>query len=117
MSTPEISLHALLGSFERDQYDLVDRIRSQVAQACHRLGQGEGVAYGVSMTVVPGNQPGAFVPVIVLTLTMPGAVLTERTMATSVIMDLHLSDEAVNGQVDRLLEALRQARSEALAQR
>jgi len=91
--------------------DLLAQMRSQVARAASRLSMGEDVAHAVSLTVIPGQEPGSFIPVIVVVLTLPAATIGERSFATHVIMDLHLGQEAVDGLVAGLLEAMRNKRS------
>jgi hypothetical protein len=82
-------------------------LETYVSEAINQhAGQDEMIGYAVSLTVVPGQAPGQFVPVIVIVLTAesPDGV---PSYATSLSMDLHQSRAAVQEVVASLFEQIR----------
>jgi hypothetical protein len=63
------------------------------------------VNYAVSLTVVPGQAPGIFVPVTIIVLTAAESLGSEVVgYASSLSMDLHLSEARVQEAVAGLLD-------------
>ena len=94
--------------------NLMSTLEHNVCEAIHEHSDGEQVSYSVSMTVVPGDAPGEFVPVAVLVLTIAGVTLGERAYSTNLSMDLHMTQITVSETVAKMIEAMRAQRSEEL---
>lgn len=99
--------------------DFMATLGSQVARAVSARSGGEDAAYGLSLTVVPGDQVGQVVPAVVLVLSLPGAIIGDRVHATHVLgLDVLGADQDHLDQiVGGVLESLRAHRSAQLAQR
>lgn len=95
--------------------NLLSVFEQNVRDAIRDHGQGEEVAFAVSMTVVPAEQQNQFTPVMVLALSIAGVVLGEKSMATNLSTDLHMTSITVQETVSTMLEAMRAQRSEQLA--
>lgn len=96
--------------------NLVGKASDLLARAVRRIAPSEEIGHSVSMTVVPGQAPGTFLPVLVLVLTGRAVSLGERCVVTVVTQDLHLTREGVEEVVHGALEQMREQRSLATAQ-
>jgi hypothetical protein len=65
--------------------------------------------------MLPGNQPGQFMPVLIAVITMPGVVLGERSQGLSTILDLGVTDEAISDMTRGMVEGIRKSRTEYLS--
>lgn len=61
------------------------------------------IGYAVELTVVPGEAPGQFVPVLIIVLSAAASPEAVRGYATSLSMDLHPSGPVVQEVVAGLL--------------
>lgn len=101
---------------ERFCTDLITRLNDMVAHAVDTLSEPQEVGYAVSMTVVPDQAPGKFVPVSAVVLTIPAANPDDTIYVTNMSANLKLSQSAVVDMVKVSLENMRTQRTEDLAQ-
>lgn len=80
------------------------------------VGDEQGFAQAVSLTVVPGEEQGAFVPVLVVVLTAPSPVLGQRLFVNLLTFDLHLTQEGADHIVGQGVEQMRRQRSEVVSE-
>lgn len=95
--------------------NIIDRISKVIENSIPKYNQGETAEYAISMTVLPGNQPGQFLPALVTVLTLPGVVIGERAQSVSINFNLAIEDDQIDQLVNESLESLRVERSKALA--
>lgn len=95
--------------------NLVEENGNHVLRAIQKHSrEGEGVDYGVSLTVVPGDQQNTFVPVLVVALMMNSPVLGEKLMSNVLSFDLYMTEEQMEQMISSQLEAMRAQRSMTL---
>ncbi len=96
--------------------NLILRTEWMVEGASRRAARdGEDVRLAISLTVVPGEEPGTFVPVMIIVLTMAAAVIGERIFSNLLSYDLDLTQDTVEKSVQAMIETMRAQRSELLS--
>ena len=96
--------------------NMLDRISKVIEASLEKHSHGEISEYGISMTVLPGNQPGQFVPALITVITLPGIVIGERAQSVSINFNLGIEDAQIDQLVSESLEGLRTERSKALSE-
>lgn len=97
--------------------DLVASANGLIGSAAHRQSRltGEDLRYAVSMTVLPGQQPNTFVPMLVIVVTAPGMTIGERAMFNALSADIHLSEEMANEIVSQAVSSIIEQRRRSTA--
>ncbi len=105
-----------IDTFRPIERNLIRRAEEMVKEATLRSARdGEDVRYAVSLTVVPGAEPGTFVPVMILVVTMASVVLGERIYVNHLTDNLDLVSEDVDAFVNQAMEVMRAQRAEMLS--
>lgn len=95
--------------------DLVAAASSMAHGALQKAAHGEdGFAYAVSLTVVPGEQQGAFVPVLVVVLTGASPIVGERLFVNLLSFNLHPDQDGMDQMVAQGVDQMRVQRSQVV---
>jgi hypothetical protein len=95
--------------------NIIERIEMEIERTLETCAPGEDADYAVSVQMLPGNQPGQFMPALIAVITMPGVVLGERSQGLSTILDLGVTDEAISDMTRGMVEGIRKSRTEYLS--
>jgi len=96
--------------------NFITRLEKVIEQSLEKYSQGEPAEYAISLTVLPGNQVGQFVPALITVITLPGVVVGEKAQSVSINFNLGLPDEQIDKLVQESIEGLRDERSKALSE-
>jgi hypothetical protein len=96
--------------------NLLDKVSKTVEASLIKYSQGEDAEYAISLTVLPGNQVGQFVPALITVITLPGIVIGEKAQSVSINFNLALPEEQIDKLVSESVEGLRAERSKALSE-
>lgn len=97
--------------------DIIKAITTQISEAVETHNQGEDVHYAVSMAIMPG-QDGNPVPVIVVVISIPGALVGSRLTATHAdanIQELPTTPDMIRQMIEQLLQARSEQMKQSLA--
>lgn len=95
--------------------NIIARVNEAVESTLEQCAVGEGAEYAASIQMLPGNQPGQFIPAIFVVITMPGVVLGEKAQALSTILNLGVTHDDLVDMTRGMVEGIRKSRSDYLS--